>query len=182
MKLALRFMSLALCFTFIAAVYAGADEKPQMPDYMKPYTGSKEFEQIKSLTGTWNGTGVMHGKEEPVSIVYDTTAGGSVVIETLFPDTPQEMVSVYYEKDGKLMMTHFCMLKNQPELALMKSEDGKLKFDLTGGTNMDASKDMHMHSLVFTFKDADNMVQEWTPYEGGEAKEESTTLTLTRAQ
>jgi len=36
-----------------------------MPDYMKPYTGSEEFEQIKSLAGTWSGTGMMHGEESP---------------------------------------------------------------------------------------------------------------------
>lgn len=182
MKSVMRFMSIVLCLVFCAAVYAGADEKSEMPDYMKPYTGSKEFEQIKSLTGTWNGSGVMHGKEEPVSVVYRTSSGGSIVIETVFPGTPQEMVSIYYEKDGRLVMTHYCMLKNQPELALMKSDGGRLEFDLVGGTNMDASKDMHMHSLTLTIKDGDNMVQEWTPFENGTAKEEPTTLNLTRAQ
>jgi len=92
------------------------------------------------------------------------------------------MVSVYYEKDAQLVMTHFCMLKNQPELALKNSGDGILDFDLVGGTNMDASKDMHMHSLTLTIKDADTMVQEWTPYMAGEARKDSTTLTLTRTQ
>ena len=182
MKTIVKFTLVSLFLVFTAALYTEADEKVGMPDYMKPYTGSAEFEQIKSLAGTWSGTGMMHGKEEQFAVTYETSAGGSVVVEKSFPGTPMEMVSIYSEKDGQVVMTHYCMLKNQPELALMKSEDGKLKFDLTGGTNMDASKDMHMHSLVFTFKDADNMVQEWTPYEGGEAKEESTTLTLTRAQ
>jgi hypothetical protein len=182
MRSLIRLTSLTLVLVFSVALYSGAEEKPQMPDYMKPYTGSAEFEQIKSLTGSWSGTGMMHGEEKPVSIVYKTTAGGSVVVETLFPDTPQEMISVYYEKDGQLVMTHFCMMKNQPELALKNSGEGTLEFDLVGGTNLDASKDMHMHSLTLTIKDDDTMVQEWTPFVNGKAKEKPTTLNLTRAQ
>ena len=124
----------------------------------------------------------MHGKEEPVTVVYETSAGGSVVIEKSFPGTPHEMITVYSEKDGQVVMTHYCMLKNQPELALKNAADGTLEFELTGGSNMDASKDMHMHSLKLTIKDDDTIVQEWTPYMGGEPQKESTTITLTRAE
>lgn len=182
MKTFIRFTSLTLFLIFTAALYTSADEKAQMPDYMKPYTGSAEFEQIKSLAGTWSGTGVMHGKEEPVTVVYETSAGGSVVIERSFPGTPAEMITLYSERDGQIVMTHYCMLKNQPELALKSSNGGVLEFDLIGGSNMDASKDMHMHSLKLTIKDDNTIVQEWTPYMGGEAQKDPTTITLTRAQ
>ena len=92
------------------------------------------------------------------------------------------MITLYSEKDGQIIMTHYCMLKNQPELALKNSGDGVLEFDLIGGSNMDASKDMHMHSLRLTIKDEGTIVQEWTPYMGGEAMKEPTKLTLTRAE
>jgi len=178
-----KFVFFTVCSLFVAVGFAGADEnKEQSMDYMKPYTGSKEFEQMKSLAGSWKGTGLMHGEEVPVDVIYETTAGGSVVIETLFPGTPHEMVSIYYEDNGKLIMKHFCMLKNQPELALIKSSDNGLEFDFIRGTNMDASKDQHMHSLNISLKDSDNMVQEWTPYQDGKAMKGTTTLQLSRAQ
>ncbi len=182
MKSIIRFSFAALALILSGSIYVAAEQKQEMPDYMKPYTGSAEFEQIKSLAGTWSGTGVMHGKEEQFTVTYETSAGGSVVVEKSFPGTPMEMISIYSEKDGQVVMTHYCMLKNQPELALKNSGDGTLEFVLIGGANMDASKDMHMHSLKLTIKDDDTIVQEWTPYAGGEAQKDATTLTLTRAQ
>lgn len=181
MKTFLFALFVAISFVLSGSLHTGAEEQ-KMPDYMKPYTGSAEFEQLKSLAGTWSGTGVMHGKEEQVSVIYETSAGGSVVIERSFPGTPAEMITIYSEKDGQIVMTHYCMLKNQPELALKNSSDGVLEFDLIGGSNMDASKDMHMHSLKLTIKDDDTIVQQWTPYMSGEAMKDPTTITLTRAQ
>lgn len=182
MKSLIRFSLVVFALVFSGSLLAGAEDKQEMPNYMKPYTGSAEFEQIKSLAGTWSGTGMMHGKEEQFTVTYETSAGGSVVVEKSFPGTPMEMISVYSEKDGQVVMTHYCMLKNQPELALKNSDDGTLEFDLIGGANMDSSKDMHMHSLKLTIKDDDTIVQEWTPYMAGEPHKESTKITLTRAQ
>lgn len=183
MIMLIRFLVLAVCFSFASVGFAGADEgKSESPDYMEPYTGSAEFERIKSLEGKWEGTSIMHGKEVPVSVIYKTTSGGSVVVETLFPDTPHEMVSVYFEDGGKVEMVHYCMLKNQPRLELKKVDGDKLIFDYVGGTNLDEKKDQHMHSLIFTINDKDSMVQEWTPYDKGKPMEEHTAMTLTRVQ
>jgi len=179
----LRYSALTVCLIFTAISFAVADpSKEHNMDYMKPYTGSAEFEKMKSLSGTWTGTGMMHGKETPMTVEYKTTAGGSAVIETLSPGTPMEMVSVYYEEDGKLVMKHFCMLKNQPVLGVKNVGENTIEFDLVDGTNMDASKDMHMHSAVFTFVDDNTMTQTWTPYQDGKAAEGANTVTLSRAQ
>ena len=178
-----QFSVLTICFIFSAFSFAVADpSKEHNMEYMKPYTGSTELEKMKSLSGTWTGTGMMQGQETPVTVEYRTTAGGSAVVETIFPGTPMEMVSVYYEEDGKLVMMHFCMLKNQPVLGLKKSDQNTLEFDLIDGTNMDSSKDMHMHSAVFTFVDDNNMTQTWTPYQDGKAMEGASTSTLSRAK
>lgn len=178
----IRSIGLTVFLAFVVLSYAMADPaEDHEKDYMKPYTGSAELEKMKSLSGTWTGTGVMHGEEKPITVIYKTTAGGSVVVETQFPDTPQEMVSVYYEEDGKLVMKHFCMLKNQPEMKLTNSTENTIELDYAGGTNMN-EKDMHMHSAVFTFVDDNNMKQTWTPYQDGKPMEESTTRTFTRVQ
>jgi hypothetical protein len=67
-------------------------------------------------------------------------------------------------------------------MGLKKSNGKTIELDLIGGTNMDASKDSHMHSAVFTFVDENKIVQSWTAYENGKTIEESTTLTLSRVK
>lgn len=174
-------------FTFLFAVLtfgiSVADQKKEDCEKdMTPYTGSAEFEKIKSLSGTWTGTGIMNGEEVPMTVDYRTTSGGSAVIETFSPGTPMEMVSIYYEDEGKLVMKHFCMLKNQPLMGLKSSDGNTMEFDLIGGTNMDASKDMHMHSSAITILDDNTLKQSWTAYQDGKQIEGDGTVTLTRAQ
>ncbi len=178
-----KFSSVAVLMVLVGLNFVSADpSKDGEMDYMKPYTGSAELEQMKSLSGTWTGTGIMHGQENPVTVEYKTTSNGTAVLETSFPGTPHEMVSVYYEEDGKLVMRHYCSLNNQPVMAMKNSSDNSIELDLVSATNMDASKDMHMHSLVITFVDDNNITQTWTPYKDGKPMEEATQITLTRSQ
>ncbi len=149
--------------------------------HMSPVTGSKELEKLKTLAGTWQGTTVMEGKEMPVTVIYKTSSNGSIVVETLFPGTPHEMVSVYYDENGKLGMTHYCAMDNQPHLTLEDSTGNEIDLVFTNGTNMNPTKDAYMHDVSFEFKDNNNMVQEWTSFQNGKEKEVST-FTFTRAQ
>ncbi|MCB0360953.1 MAG: hypothetical protein KDD44_14995, partial [Bdellovibrionales bacterium] len=90
-----------------------------------PDTSSAELNRIKALAGKWKTTTSMFGKEnEEVFTEYKVTAGGSAVVETIFPGTPNEMVSVYYDDDaGKLAMTHYCMMRNRPQFSLVDSSN-----------------------------------------------------------
>lgn len=179
----LRFSILTTCLIITAFNFTNADpSKEHNIDHMKPYTGSAELEKIKSLSGTWTGMSMVQGQEVPMTVVYKTTAGGSAVIETLSPGTPMEMISIYSEDDGKLVMRHFCMLKNQPVLGVKSVGENTIEFELIDGTNMDASKDMHMHSAVFTFIDDNTMKQTWIPYQDGKASEDGSSITLRKAQ
>jgi hypothetical protein len=144
-------------------------------------TGSKELEKLKTLSGTWVGTTEMDGKEMPISVVYDTSSNGSVVVETLSPDTPHEMVSVYYDDDGKLSMTHYCAVGNQPHFTLADSSDDQIGLVFENGTNLNPAEDGYMHGVTFDFKDDGTMVQEWTYYESGE-KADTASFTFKRAQ
>ena len=54
----------------------------------------------------------------PTAAEYRVAANGSVVVERNFPDTPKEMISVYHDRGGKLSMTHYCALANQPQMSL----------------------------------------------------------------
>ena len=103
------------------------------------------------------------------------------IVETLFPGTSEEMISVYYDKKGKLSMTHYCMLQNRPSMKLLKAGADKLDFTYAGGSGINPKKDAHMHALTISFVDKDHIVQNWTLFEGGKEKE-VTRLNLSRVR
>ncbi len=65
------------------------------------------------------------------------TAGSTVVHETLFPEQPHEMVSVYCVDGSDLVMTHYCVLGNQPRMkADRNSPANQIVFYFAGGSNL----------------------------------------------
>ena len=143
-----------------------------------PYVGSAPFEKMKTLAGTWEGENPMSplGK---MKVVYEVTSNGSAVVERLDPGTPHEMVSVYHDEKGKLVMTHYCAIGNQPKLALASATDNQIKLDFAKGNVINPKKEDHMHSLVLTFQGPNQMTQEWAGYHGGKLQP-PTTLKLSR--
>jgi len=126
----------------------------------------KQFTAIKSLVGTWEG--YEEGKRnQPIVISYELSGGGSVVVEKIFKDTPMEMITAYHQNGDKLILTHYCMLKNQPRMESTGGDDKKISFRYIDGTNMNAKKDMHMHNLTLTRVSANELKQDWTLYQDG---------------
>ncbi len=103
MKRFLGMMGLLVC-VLASALYAGEGHAPiAVPP-------SAEFENVKKLVGAWEGTATeKDGKVSPARAEYKLTSGGSAVVEILFAGTPHEMHSVYFNENGKLGMTHYCM-------------------------------------------------------------------------
>lgn len=166
-KLLLNTSSIILTLVFTTACFAS--EKPMQ---MKPHKSSAALEQIKALAGTWKGTAnsnkqAKNKKPQSVTVSYKVTSGGSAVVETTFPGTPQEMVTVYRDVNGKLNMTHYCMLGNQPRLTLSKATEKRISMSFNGGQNFNPKKDPHMHSLTLDIKNKNRIVQNWSFYSGG---------------
>jgi hypothetical protein len=134
---------------------------------VKPYTGSAEFEKLKSLAGTWQGSTDMGDGPMQITAQYRVVSGGSAVEERPFADTPMEMVTIYHEQDGRPALTHYCTLCNRPAMTMVKSDEKSIAFDLTKDTQIDVTKDKHMHSVAFTFDDTAHYTQEWTLYDAG---------------
>jgi hypothetical protein len=154
---------------FVGLVMAYAGEHSHLP-----YSGSKEFERMKELAGVWEGTSNNMPQEGgKVRVEYRLSSGGSSVVETLFPGTAHEMVSVYYDNKGQLTMTHYCALRNQPRMKLQKADAQNLNFMFVGGTNIDPKKDAYMRSLTITFVDKNHIIEKWTLFENGKEKETS---------
>jgi len=146
----------------------------------QPYKGSPEFERVKSLAGTWKGTHDMGQGPLEMTVEYRIVGAGSAVAERFFAGTPMEMITMYHDKGGKLALTHYCMLHNQPGMLLKSSDKKSLAFDFDPTCGVDSQR-THMHALVITFKDDDHITQDWKLFENGKAKE-SHPFTLTRVK
>ena len=57
------------------------------------------------------------------------------------------MISVYHEKGGKLSMTHYCSIGNQPQMDLVHAAGKDLEFNFAKSNEIDVDKEGHMHSL-----------------------------------
>ena len=145
-----------------------------------PYQGSAEFERLKTLVGAWKGKTDMGQGPMDFTVEYRLVSGGSVIEERIFAGTPKEMVTMYHDKGGKLALTHYCMLRNQPAMRLKSSDKKTLKFDFDATCGIDPKSETHMHSLAITFDGTDTIVQDWKLFEGGKVKE-SHPFTLKRA-
>ena len=170
-----RLVFISLIFVSMSGIAFADEGKPLAQSH------SKEFEKVKSLEGKWAGTTTEGGKESNVSVTYHLTSGDSAVVETLFPGTDHEMVSVYHDEGGKLAMTHYCMLGNRPNLALSKSSQTEMTLDFAKNNTINPKSEDHMHSLRLVFIDNDTLVQNWSGITNGKEKE-PTVLKLSRVK
>ena len=160
---------------------AGTALAGEMPPGYTPPKSSGELESIKSLEGKWEGTSTEQGKDgTPAVVEYRVTSGGSAVEEKLFSGTPHEMVSMYHDTAGKLSMTHYCMLGNQPELELKSSAPGKWSLEESAASSALLSGQMRMRELVIERPDPKTLIQTWTAYGADGKAMEPTVIKLRR--
>lgn len=131
---------------------------------MPPYKGSAAFQRMKTLVGKWEGESPMMGK---MKTEFRLIAGDSVIEERFAAGTPMEMLSTYYDVNGKLTMKHYCMLRNQPQMKLTKSAADSLTFDLAPTPGLNPAKDKHMHGATYTFIDANQFKLDGVAWENG---------------
>lgn len=167
---------LVLLTAFLTPAIAG-----DMPCVTPPKT-SAALEQIKSLAGKWEGTAQEGQKAEtkPAVAEYYVTSGGSAVEEKLFAGTPNEMISMYHDVKGKLSMTHYCMLGNQPQLEDKSSDASKIVLEESASSQTLLAGQMRMSSLTIEWKDKDHIVQTWQASDADGKPLGPTTITLKR--
>lgn len=124
---------------------------------------TKAFEQLKNLVGEWQGS---REDGSTATAIYRLSANGSVLVEEfdVIDREGYDMSTMYHLDGDRLMLTHYCMAKNQPRMKadLASSDLNTLRFSFLDATNMKSPEDGHMHSAVFRFVDENEMKQSWT--------------------
>jgi len=141
----------------------------------------KDFETMKKLVGTWEGSGKMEGKDTPIKVTYELTSGGTAIAEKIGPGTPHEMLTVYHPEGKSMGMTHYCAMGNQPHMVLKKSDAHMLAFEMDKPEGVKSMNEPHMHALTLTMADDNTLKQEWTDYANGK-KKDTAVFTLKRTK
>ena len=84
--------------------------------------GAVSLDRLKALAGEWVAAEDNEmAKKGDLVARYAVSAGGTAVVETVFPGSTHEMVTVYHLDGPDLVLTHYCMEGNQPR---MRAKDG----------------------------------------------------------
>jgi hypothetical protein len=175
MKKNLLFIVVILsAFAFGSSAFAG--EKMGAP-----VAHSKDFDRMKALVGVWEGKADMGKGVEQFKVTYELTSAGNAIVEKFAAGQPHEMVTMYHDYNGKLVLTHYCSLGNQPHMELTTSGDSTMLFALSEkAPNLVSLQESHMHAHGIVIDGKNSMTQTWTLYDKG-AKANEVSVKLTRA-
>ena len=163
--------------SLLTALILAASLSANAGETEKAKAGSPEFERMKTLVGSWTGKADMGQGPIDLTIQYRLLAGGSVLEERCFVGTPDEMVTMYYDQNNKLAMTHYCVFGNRPAMKIKSADAKTIKFDFDATCGINPAKESHMHALSIKFDDADTITASCQAImEGKEVPEKPTTL------
>ena len=142
------------------AVFA-ADSKSE------PVSGAAAaFSRIKSLVGEWQADTPM-GKSR---VTYELVSSGTAVLERDAIGDMPPMITLYYLDGNRLLLTHYCMVGNQPRMRSAAGNDGdEVVFEFAGGANLNPATDVHMHDYRLRFAGTDRIRGEWELYKDGKS-------------
>jgi hypothetical protein len=138
---------------------------PAAPEAVSSERARAAFEHVRQLAGEWDQAST---KGWTGMTRTQVIAGGTAVLMTSnvgpHPAADETMATVFYLDGDRLLLTHYCVAKNQPRLvATSISADGRrIEFAFLDGTNMRSRDAGHMNRAVFTIESADRYRSRWT--------------------
>jgi hypothetical protein len=154
---ALRIVVSILLMLSAAAVFAESDAQ-------------KSFDQLKSLTGSWEGK---NSKGEPVQVSYRVTGGGSALMSEIIGHGEDMISMIHFDGANRLLLTHYCAVGNQPRMQASASPDGKtITFNFLDATNLDNPQSGHMDHVAIAVLDPNHHTEEWTFINHGQEMKE----------
>jgi len=159
---------------------ANTPAAPKVDDaHAPPKVPASPLDRFKAMAGDWNADLDADGQTDTV-VNYRVIANKSAVVETMFPGTDHEMITVYTMNGKDLVLTHYCALGNQPHLKATAITPERISFEFVSGGNMASRDDMHMDAVVFDFVGPDKVISKWNGFEKGKS-EDHAAFVMTRA-
>jgi hypothetical protein len=131
--------------------------------------GAAAFERLKTLQGTWEAA----GKDGTTAkTTFELVATGTVLLErysnSAMPGGGQ-MVTAFHLDGQDLVLTHYCIAKNQPTLKAERFDTatGEIQFEFVRASNLASPNAGHMRRAKYRLADATHFTTEWEFFENG---------------
>jgi hypothetical protein len=156
-----------IALTFAVAVYFTLASAAAPQSAHNPSNATQAFEKLKSLTGRWEAT----TEKGNAATTFQVVSGGSAVLESAKMPGEAEMVTVYHLDSNRLLLTHYCMVGNQPRMQAtdFDPKSNSIDFHFLDATNLPDANAGHMHSVVIRFQGPSEISESWTFYKDGKA-------------
>ena len=129
------------------------------PSLLAQSDAQSVLDRFKSMAGTWQGKSA---SGETSEVTYQVVGGGTAVMAESHLAS-EDMTSMFYVDQNRLLMTHFCPSGNQPRMVATISPDLRMvSFDFLDATNLSGPQAGHMHRAVYLFTDPRHYSEEWT--------------------
>ena len=126
------------------------------------------FDRVRGLAGEWEAK----TDRGTIRATYEVIAGGSAVVERTFVENMPVMETIYHPDGARLLLTHYCMLGNQPRMQARAFDPatGELRFEFLDATNLASPAAEHMHNATLRLIDANHFAGEWQLFENQHLK------------
>ena len=116
---------------------------------------SDAFLQVMKMLGNWEGTLYMFdGTEVDTTTSFKLTSNGNTIVETLVEDGV-EMLTTYSDKDGELVVKHYCALGTEPMFVVGSLNDKSLNLISDSTPGYDPQQDNYVESMMWTLDTSD---------------------------
>ena len=132
--------------------------------------------KLTALEGEWIMLDENGGATGVVGSSFRLTSAGSVLAETMFPDSPDghEMLNLYHADGDRVLMTHYCAAGNQPRMEVRATaDDNRLELSFESITNLSSSQDHYMHHAEYILHGEDRLTTHWYSMKDGKITDES---------
>jgi hypothetical protein len=131
--------------------------------------GAAAFERLKALEGTWEAS-AKDGRK--ATTTFELTANDTVLLERYSnPAMPGggHMVSAYHLDGEALILTHYCIARNQPTLKADRFDPktGEIQFEFLRASNLKNPNTGHMRRALYRLDTADRFTTSWEFFENG---------------
>jgi hypothetical protein len=127
------------------------------------------FERMKALRGTWEAK-TANGQK--VTTTFELTANDTVLVERYTGSEAiggAEMLTVYHLDGHALVLTHYCIAKNQPTLkaARFDPKASEIQFEFVRASNLAGPNAGHMRRALYRIDDANHFTTSWEFFQDG---------------
>lgn len=148
---------------------------------MPAIDSSIAFKQVEKKVGKWEGkmTQGLTGAVIDVSYEWRMTSGGNTITETLVEDGV-EMLTTYSDKNGELVVQHYCALGTEPIFRVSSVSESELSLALDeSASDLHAEHESFVTSMQWTMEgpNGDSMLFTNTIMLDGQMTENTALLT-----